>query len=227
MTIWSLIDRSCCYINFPKYSDKALSFTSTGSFMALAERKDSKDHIGIYYTGDWSLVAHFPVDTYDLQDMFWSNDNTAIVISDSILECKLLIYSPTGSLITAHEPYKMTLGVKSMKLSPNGHYLTVGFYDQSVRLYNHITWKLIMEFNHPNSIQDAGNINIFKEEEVDENTYSGEVKKTTKYVEAHAPIKINSVKPNFDKANPLIGIGDMSWSFDSNFLATKNGKYIK
>ncbi len=105
LTIWSLIDRSTTYINYPKYSDKALSFTSNGYFMALAERKDSKDYIGIYYIGDWTLVSHFVVDTYDLQDIKWSKDNTAIIIYDSILECKFLVYSPTGNLIAQHEPY--------------------------------------------------------------------------------------------------------------------------
>ncbi len=31
-------------------------------------------------------------------------------------------------------------------------------------------------------------------------------------------------KPALDKPNPALGVGEMSWSFDSNFLATKNGK---
>ena len=33
-----------------------ISFTSDGKFMALAERKDSKDYIGVYCTQDWKLV---------------------------------------------------------------------------------------------------------------------------------------------------------------------------
>ena len=86
MTIWSLIDRSTSYINYPKFHDKGIAFTSNGFFMALAERKESKDYIGIYYTGDWNLVSHFPVDSYDLQDISWSKDNTAIVVWDSPLE---------------------------------------------------------------------------------------------------------------------------------------------
>jgi hypothetical protein len=33
---------------------------------------------------------------------------------------------------------------------------------------------------------------------------------------------MNLVKPPNDKPNPLIGVSEMSWSYDSLFLATKN-----
>lgn len=222
ITIWSLIDRSTAYINYPKYAEKGVAFTSNGYFMALAERKESKDFIGIYYVGDWTLVSHFQVDSYDLQDLCWSKDNTAIIVWDSVLECRFFVYSPTGNLIATHEPYQLNLGIKSLNFSPNGHYLTVGFYDQTVRIYNHITWKMIIDFAHTPSISDSSNINIFREEEVDEVSYSGENKKTTKYVDIKAPVKFNTLKVSLDKPNPPIGISEMCWSYDSNFLATKN-----
>jgi hypothetical protein len=41
-------------------------------------------------------------------------------------------------------------------------------------------------------------------------------------VELKPPVKFSIVKPNLDKPFPMIGIQEMSWSFDSNFLATKN-----
>jgi WD40 repeat protein len=159
LTIWSLIDRSTCYISYPKYADKGLSYTSNGYFMALAERKETKDYIGIYYVGDWTLVSHFPVETFDLQDLMWSKDNTVIIVWDSVLECKFCIYSPTGNLIITHTPYDMNLGVKTVGISPNGHYLSVGYYDQTVRLYNHISWKMIIDLQHSQSISDNNIVN--------------------------------------------------------------------
>jgi len=57
LTIWSLVDRSTNYLQFPKYADKGISFTSNGYFMALGERRDTKDFIGVYYVGDWTLVS--------------------------------------------------------------------------------------------------------------------------------------------------------------------------
>jgi hypothetical protein len=244
LTIWSLIDRSNCYIVYPKFADRGITFTSNGAFMALAERKDSKDHLGIYYTADWTLVSHFQLDSYDLQDILWTKDNTALVIIDSILESKFYVYSPTGSLIAMHEPYSLSLGIKAWNFSPNGHYLSIGFYDQALRIYNHITWKLIIDLPHPQSITDLTNVNIFKEEEVGGNLNQGGLSgpnlsvskfsqnignnqnKTTKFVEIKNSIKFNVIKPNMDKPFPSIGVGEISWSHDSNFVASKNGKKI-
>ena len=155
VTIWSLIDRSTCYISYPKYHDKGLSYTSNGQFMALAEKKDLKDYVGVYYVGDWSLVSHFPVDTFDLQDLIWTKDCTSIIVWDSVLECKFSVYSPTGNLIITHNPYEYSLGIKALNLSPNGHTISVGFYDQTVRLYNYISYKLIIDLQHSSSITDT------------------------------------------------------------------------
>ena len=55
-TIYSLTDEKKFYIKNPKYKDKGITFNSTGDFMALAERNDAKDYIGIYYTKNWKLV---------------------------------------------------------------------------------------------------------------------------------------------------------------------------
>ena len=38
--------------------------------MAFAERRDFKDWVSIYYTGnDWKLINTFEVDTFDLADL--------------------------------------------------------------------------------------------------------------------------------------------------------------
>ena len=112
----------------------------------------------------------------------WAKDNTAIIVWDSVLECKFLVYSPTGNLIAKHEPYEISLGIKSVNMSPNGNYLAVGFYDQNVRLYNHMSWKLITEFNHVEKLSDTNNFNIFKEEEIDDIGFTGDDKKSFKCI---------------------------------------------
>ena len=38
------------------------------------------------------------------------------------------------------------------------------------------------------------------------------------------PIKLPTIKIPMDKPNPPIGIGNLAWSFDRAFLASKNGK---
>jgi WD40 repeat protein len=93
LTIWSLVDKSVNYIKDPKHSDRGLSFTSDKKFMALAERNNCKDFIGIYHVSGWKVINHFQVETYDLQDLIWSKDDTAIIVWDNSLECRLLVYS--------------------------------------------------------------------------------------------------------------------------------------
>ncbi len=97
--------------------------------MALAEREQCKDFIGVYYCGDWKLMNHFQVETSDLADLRWSSDDTAIVVWDNPIECKLLIYSPTNGLIAKHEPYSDALGFRSVNFSPSGQFLVAGACD--------------------------------------------------------------------------------------------------
>lgn len=185
--------------------------------MALAERDKSKDSIGIYFVGDWSLVSHFNVDTYDLTDIAWSLDNTSIIIFDNELECKQLVYSPTGNLLSSYEAYSGALGIRNYKMSPNGLNLAVGYYDNIVRMFNTKSWKLITELNHNtlNITQDMG-IVVFKEEEISPKT------KYSKYIECQLPYKLQPPVGS----TMLKGIGgpidQIEFSADSNFLATKS-----
>ena len=158
LTIWSLIDKSSNFINYPKYNDKGISYTSNNYFMAHLERKECKDYIGIYYISDWTLVSHFCVDTMDAQNLLWSKDDGAIIVWDNALECKFISYSPTGNIISVHQAYELSLGIKNCCFSPNGNYLSVGYYDQSLRLFSHITWKQITEFQHKSTITDKNTV---------------------------------------------------------------------
>jgi len=160
LDIWSLTDKSQMSINYPKYADKGISFTSNGFFMALAERHDAKDNIGIYYVGDFTLINHFTVEMFDLQDIQWSKDDTCLIVWDSCLECKFSIYSPNGNLIAAHNPYDLMLGIKNVSQSPNGNFLAVGYYDEVCRFYNHLSWKLIMDFDHNQALSNTSAIVI-------------------------------------------------------------------
>lgn len=160
LTIWSLIDKSTNFINYPKYCDKGIAFTSNNYFMALAERKECKDFIGLYYVSDWTLVSHFTVDSTDLQDILFSKDDGEIIVYDTALECKFYVYSPTGNLIASYQAYDIGLGIKNCVFSPNGHYLAVGYYDQSVRLFSQLTWKLITDFQHKAVLTDDSVVSL-------------------------------------------------------------------
>lgn len=100
---------------------KGLAFTENKKFAALAERKDAKDIIGIYYAGnDWKMMQTIETDTFDLQDIKWIQGDSAILVLDTMVESKMLIYSAaTGDLLVRYEPETVGLGIKSMSMSPN------------------------------------------------------------------------------------------------------------
>lgn len=85
---------------------KGVSFTKNKKFMALAERRESKDWVAIYFTGnDWKLVNNFEVETFDLTDLMWCKEDTSILVYDTPLESRICIYSAmTGECLAKHNP---------------------------------------------------------------------------------------------------------------------------
>ena len=223
LTIRSLLDKNTLYISLPKFSKKGLAFSSQGkgNFMALAERKDAKDIIGIYYVPKWICLRRFPVETEDLQDIKWSFDNSSIIIVDSPSVCKLLIYNMFGELINKIDIYQYKLGIKNYNISPNGHLYCLGLFDQTLRIYNSISYTCTAIFNHDKDTLNDPKVNYYKEEIINQ---EGE----SKYVELKPPIDLKSENNYIKGTNlyndklPKIGIRKMAFSYDNNYLATKN-----
>ena len=223
LSIRSLVDKSLLYINFPKYAKKGLSFSSKGNFMALAERNEARDYIGVYFVNKWTCIKKFLTQTEDLQDVKWSYDNSALLIPDTPTLCILYIYSPIGDLISKIELYQYKMGIKSMDISPNGHYICLGLYDQSLRIFNNISYTCVTIFEHDKEILNDIKVNYYKEEILNN---EGE----SKYIQIKPPIDLRNENILKNKNNyindkvPKIGISKMAFSFDNYFLATKNDK---
>lgn len=106
-TVWSLVEQTqTAFIKGPKLlPPHGLDFSSNGKFMCLAERRESKDWIAIYYAGhDWKLSNCFEASSsYDLVDCKWAEPNTSIIVQDSPLEPRFVVYSAvTGAPIAIH-----------------------------------------------------------------------------------------------------------------------------
>ena len=163
LNIWSLVDSSCVYIKDPKYESKGLSFTTDGKFMALAERHNCKDQIGLYYTGDWSLVNHFDAQTSDLEDVVWTKDNCYILAWENSLTFRLNIYNPVNGLYREYVPQDQpALGIRSMTLSPNGTYAAAGGYNSEMKLFSTLTWEIVTELKHEREVPSKAL--VYKEE---------------------------------------------------------------
>ena len=223
LTIRSLLNKSLLYINLPKFSKKGLRFSSQGkgNFMALAERKDAKDIIGIYYTPKWACIRRFETEAEDLQDIKWSYDNSSIIVIDTPSICKMLIYDILGNLIQKIDIYQYKLGIKKFEISPNGHLFCLGLFDQTLRIYNSVSYTCMSILEHDKDSLNDNSVNYYKEEAIDKEG-------KTKYIELKPPIDLKGEniylkgKNLFNDKLPKIGIGKMAFSYDNNFLATKN-----
>jgi len=222
-SIYSLVDKNIYYIKNPKFPDKGLTFSNDGKFMALAERREAKDYVGIYFCGNWKLLNHFQTDTYDLNDIMWSPDNNVLIVWETVLEYKMLIYCPATGILAKYQPYQSALGIKTVNFNKTAEFLSIGSYDEKVRILNCLTWKLIVELEHQQTIFEGSNVNVFKEEEYVEATFKNP-KKSSQYMmkDLAGNFKIPSMKVANDKANPPLGVGLMEWSYDGQFIATRN-----
>jgi hypothetical protein len=124
--------------------------------MALVEKREAKDWISIYFTGnEWKLVNTFEVDTFDAADVIWCKEDTSILVYDSPLEAKVLIYSAmTGECLVKHN-FSITnmggalgLGIKQVSLSLNGFYCVASFFDTKIKLFHGISFKEIANLEH-------------------------------------------------------------------------------
>lgn len=221
LTIRSLTDKSTFFINFPKFSKKGLSFSKRGNFMALAERKNAKDLIGVYFLGNWTCINKFIPGTEDLRDIQWSYDSSSLLIQDSPTSNKLFIYSPFGDEINIINLNEFKLGIKDIEISSNGHYICLGLFDQTLRILNNISYTCVSIFEHNKKLLEDTNTFYFREELID---IKG--KNKTKYVSLTPPINIEKdykiFFPLSYEDEPKVGISKMSFSFDCNYLATKN-----
>ncbi|KAF6165377.1 hypothetical protein GIB67_018821 [Kingdonia uniflora] len=110
LTVWSLVNTAYVHVQWPKHASKSVSFTQDGKFAAVCTRRDCKDYINLLSCHTWEVMGVFAVDTLDLAEIEWSPDDSAIVIWDSPLDYKVLIYSSGGWSLSKYQAYESGLG---------------------------------------------------------------------------------------------------------------------
>ena len=56
-TIYNLIDSKQYILKSPKSHEGCYAFSHNQKFLAIAEKRENKDYIGVYYCMNWRLVS--------------------------------------------------------------------------------------------------------------------------------------------------------------------------
>jgi WD40 repeat protein len=252
LTVWSMIDKSVQYIQAPKYSgsNKAqvgLAFSPNQKIMALIEKdtEESKDMIGLYDLStslapdsygpqNWKCMHQFFPDTFDAQDLMFTQDGNHLIVWESPIKNNIQIYqivfSPDGILdiqmIDQIQPYDSNkcLGVRELQMAPNKQYLMAGYCDQRCRMISTLSWKEVFAFNH--SLEEltdensSTDVNIYVESETPEEGPLYEAVAKPYKLDRLSQAQISPIQKETDL--PKVGVSKISMSFDSVYLATVN-----
>ncbi|KAJ3296711.1 WD repeat-containing protein wrap73 [Rhizoclosmatium sp. JEL0117] len=174
--IWSIVDPDwkCCI-------DEGVS--------GLSNILWSPDARHLLVFSDFQLrITHFPVETTDLEDIAWSPDGRFIAVWDTILEYKVLIYSPDGRLISSFSAYENGLGIKGVSWSPSAQFLAVGSFDEK-EVYKEATWK---------DPKDTSRLKTW--------SLTTDVRPRIHYELVKPPVHVSTVKVEIDKLSPKKGV---------------------
>ncbi|ORZ38988.1 WD40-repeat-containing domain protein [Catenaria anguillulae PL171] len=221
ITVWNLLDGSIVGIQQPKYADRGYSWRKDNRYLAVLDRVDCKDFVCIYDAAGWEMVKRFAIDTNDADNLAWSPDGRHLVVWDSLLDFKVLIYSPEGNLMHTYAPYQYGLGVRNAVWSPTSQFVAVGGYDQKCHLLNHYTFNAIAEWAHVSSLTltPKSKTVVFRE--------PGCLVPAPTTAETSAPqwplaASLTRPRVDADKSAKKVGVSMIRWSGDGRYVALKN-----
>lgn len=163
ITVWSLASKSVSYLRFAKPHIPCLSFSASGKFLAVAERRDSKDHISIVSCATWNLLETFRVSTEDLAGMAWSPSSDILCIWEAaVVGFKLLVYDHSGRMLVSYHVDSEIIGIKSVLWHPTGQLLLAEGHGDKLLLLNTLTWNSLFEWSVPHIIADANTV-VYKQ----------------------------------------------------------------
>lgn len=130
LTVYNLSNGTTSWFRSPKNIPKGCVFSDCGKYLALVERKDCKDYVGVYFVNDWKLLNYFSLnEMLDLAGVIWSPNNSFLVAWDSHLNYKLVPICLLNGPLNKFSPYDFALGIKDVIYSHNSLLVAIGSYD--------------------------------------------------------------------------------------------------
>ncbi|PFH33568.1 WDR8 protein isoform 3 family protein [Besnoitia besnoiti] len=147
LSVWSLCesraaDALTLVVHRPKFASAGNTFSPSGKLWAVCTRVDCKDFLEIFRVSptQWSRLRDFEVCTSDLQDLLWTPSETSLVVWDSPVVCRFLVYHIAGHLLFKFEPQTEALGIRSVQIEPKADALLVSGYDETIRVFSLLDW---------------------------------------------------------------------------------------
>ncbi|KAK4049585.1 hypothetical protein OIV83_004083 [Microbotryomycetes sp. JL201] len=225
-----------------------VSFNADGSLMAVLERHNSRDSVGIYDCAQWSLLKHFllPSPTVDASDVHWSPCGRFLAINEAVTDYVAHIYTPDGRHLSTFEPYAslgrapataesmmevarrdrstqgwVGLGTRVLKWQTTGEWLALGGYDGKIRILSRQGWLPVAELNCPTRIMSQ--TVVWREPA--EWTERTRGKGIIPFDAVTVPYSLIATRPDVTKPNPKLGISQLAWSPSGCWLAALNQTY--
>ncbi|BGP42505.1 hypothetical protein JCM10450v2_006604 [Rhodotorula kratochvilovae] len=108
LSLFRLSDPSnALHILNPKHVSFGYAFRPDGAFLAVLERHNGRDVVGVYSTSAWALLRSIPLQdpNSDLADLAWSPCGRYIAAWSAVTDYTLHIYTPDGRLLSTYTPY--------------------------------------------------------------------------------------------------------------------------
>ncbi|OMJ07568.1 WD repeat-containing protein WRAP73 [Smittium culicis] len=201
-----------------------ISFHPKGDFLAVLQRFEHKEQLGIYSTISWECLKIVPLNTLDSQAVEWSTCGNCICVWDTIGNYNIQIFNSIGILKNTFAQPDNELGIKTVSWSPTGQFLAIGSFDQKVKILFNVTWKPISSFTLKQNISNNGT-EIFSEKVKQSSNYTGNYPPEIKFEHSLSPVNIEKYVPS-DLSKPIIkaGVCKLSFNSDGTLLLCINGK---
>ncbi|KAJ2059554.1 hypothetical protein GGI17_004322 [Coemansia sp. S146] len=222
LSIWSIEnadDRR--FIQFPK-SRVPPVFHPEGDYMAVAQRHDYHDYIGIYNTGSWTMIREIAVETIDLAGLKWSPDGLHLVAWDLAGNFCAVVVN-VGGIVKRVYTEDVGLGVRSCEWAPSGQLMALGGYDQKIRMLNHLTWRPLSTLVH-RAQGIPSSVDVFNEMEIGQSLAQEsrtEARIRTRFDLAQSPATIRVVQSvDVHRADRKMGVSVLEFCADGELLAS-------
>ncbi|KAJ2491642.1 WD repeat-containing protein wrap73 [Coemansia sp. RSA 2050] len=228
LSIWSIEDGDeRQFIQYPK-SRAPPAFHPEGDYMAVAQRHDYHDYIGIYNTRSWTMVREIAVmDTVDLAGIAWSPDGLHLVAWDMAGNFCAVVVNVGGVVKRVYGEDQVCLGVRSCEWAPSGQLLAVGGYDEKIRMLNHLTWRPLSTLVHraqgiPSTVDVFNEVEIGQSLALESRTPMDQTTRVrSRFVLGSAPSAIRvALAVDVHRAERKLGVSVLVFSADGEFLAS-------